>query len=122
MARGTTQPGDPSASATRTVALVLLAALPLSLQGALALVPGVRELLPGGVGTTRILAALFLLCDLAVSIALVMLLVMGDPRAVPDEDRKGQVGARVWRVLLGLAILSYAGLSPFFLFLYLRLR
>lgn len=122
MARGQTQPGNRSTGAARTVALALLAALPLSIQATLALVPPVRELLPGGVGTTRVLAALFLLCDVAVSASLVLLLVLGDPRAVPDEDRKSPVGARAWQILLGLAVLSYAGLSPLFLYLYLRLR
>jgi hypothetical protein len=42
---------------------------------------------------------------------------------VPREDRRSPIGdRRLWRLLLGLVILCYAGLSPLFLFLYLRLR
>ena len=105
------------------ILILVVATLPLTVQGCLALLPQVRTLLPGGIGTTRALAAAFLFCDLAISAALLSLLVLGDPSAVPLEDRRSPIGdRRLWRLLLGLVILSYAGLSPFFLFLYLRLR
>lgn len=105
------------------ILLLLLLALPLAARAGLALLPQLREMLPGGAGTVRLLAAAFLLCDVAISAALVALLIHGDPRGVPAEDRRpGLLSPGLWRLLLGVAILGYLGLTPLFLMLYLQLR
>jgi hypothetical protein len=102
---------------------LLLAMLPLAARGCAALLPQVRGMLPGGVGTTRLLAVVFLLCDLLISASLVALLILGDPLSVPREDRRLTIGGRgLWRVMLALAVLCYLALTPVFLMLYLRLR
>jgi membrane protein DedA with SNARE-associated domain len=116
--------GRSGAGGSRAVLLLLLlAAVPLLIQASLALLPPVRAMLPGGAGTLRMLAVAFLFCDLAISALLVTLLVLGDPQAAPLEDQPfAVVSRRLWRLLLGLAVLSYLGLTPLFLYLYLTLR
>jgi hypothetical protein len=76
-----------------------------------------------GVAGTRALAVAFLMCDLAISASLVILLVTHERRA-PDwaERRLPYRGRWLWYLLIGLTILSYAALAPTFLFLLVQLK
>src|SRR5712692_49344 len=80
--------------------------------------------LPGrSVIVTRLVAAAFLLSDVAISASLITLLVTHDRRApVWAERRLPFRGRWLWHVLLGLTILSYLSLAPTFLFFYMQIR
>ena len=75
----------------------------------------------GGVVATRALAVSFLLCDMAISASLVLLLIIREPRAPAWLERRSPASGRwLWRVLMGLTILCYASLAPTFLFLLIQ--
>ena len=76
-----------------------------------------------GVAGTRALAIAFLLCDMAISASLVLLLVTQERRP-PDwaERRLPYRGRWLWYLLIGLTILSYAALAPTFLFLLVQMK
>jgi hypothetical protein len=76
-----------------------------------------------GVMATRALAVTFMLCDVAISTSLIMLLVIGDRRAPRWLERRLPYRGRwLWHLLLSLTILAYVCLAPTFMFLLLRLR
>jgi hypothetical protein len=76
-----------------------------------------------GVAGTRALAVAFLLCDLAISASLVILLVNYERRAPFWAERRLPYRGRwLWYLLVGLTVLSYAALAPTFLFLLVQLK
>jgi hypothetical protein len=79
--------------------------------------------LPGrSVLVTRLVAAAFLLSDVAISVSLVTLLVTQDRSAPAWAERRLPLRGRwLWHLLLGLTILSYLSLAPTFLFFYTQI-
>ena len=76
-----------------------------------------------GVGGVRALAVAFLLCDMAISASLVLLLVTHERRAPYWAERRLPYRGRwLWYLLIGLTILSYAALAPTFLFLLVQMK
>jgi hypothetical protein len=77
----------------------------------------------GGVKLTRAVAVLFVICDVAISSSLVTLLITRDRSAPTWAERRLPFGGRwLWYLLVGLTVLSYMGLAPTFLFLYLQMK
>jgi hypothetical protein len=75
-----------------------------------------------GVWATRWVAVSFLICDLAISVSLLTLLITRERRPpVWAERRLPYRGRWLWYFLIGLTILCYAALAPTFLFLYVRM-
>ena len=77
----------------------------------------------GGVLGTRLLAVCFLATDVMISSSLIILLLVRDRRSPAGIERRLPFGGRwLWPLLLAVAILSYAGLAPTYLYLYLQMR
>ena len=77
----------------------------------------------GEVMTTRAMAVAFLMCDVAISSSLVLLLLTRDLRPPPWLERRLPFRGRwLWHVLMGLAVLGYAALAPTFLFFLVQIK
>jgi hypothetical protein len=75
-----------------------------------------------GIWATRWVAVAFLICDVAVTVSLITLLVTGERRPPAwAEERLPYRGRWLWYFLIGLSILCYVALAPTFLFLYVRM-
>jgi hypothetical protein len=73
--------------------------------------------------TTRLVAVMFMLSDVAISSSLVVLLLVRDHGTPAWLERRLPFRGRwVWYALMGLTVLCYASLAPTFLFFYLQMR
>jgi hypothetical protein len=72
---------------------------------------------------TRLMGLAYMLCDLAISASLIILLLTRDRRApLWAERRLPGHGRWMWHFLLCLTILSYISLAPTFLFFLIHMR
>ena len=77
----------------------------------------------GGVAATRGIAILFLICDVAISSSLILLLLTRPLRAPAWLERRLPASSRwLWRILFGLTVLGYAALAPTFLFFLVQMK
>ena len=91
--------------------VLLLVAISMVLRGLLAMSQ------QGEVMATRAMAVAFIICDVAISSSLVLLLLTRDLRAPAWLERRLPFRGRwLWHILMGLAVLGYAALAPTFLF------
>jgi hypothetical protein len=102
---------------SRVAPFVILAAIGIALSGLLAMT---RQ---GGVAAVRGMAVLFLICDVAISSSLILLLLTRPFRAPAWLERRLPASGRwLWRILFGLTVLGYAALAPTFLFFLVRMK
>jgi hypothetical protein len=101
----------------RIAPIIILTAIGIALGGLMAMT---RQ---GGVAALRGMAVLFLICDVAISSSLVLLLLTGPLRAPAWLERRLPAsGAWIWRILFGLTVLGYAALAPTFLFFLIQMK
>jgi hypothetical protein len=97
--------------------VLLLAVISIALRGLIAMSQ------QGGVMATRAMAVAFIVCDIAISSSLVILLITRELRAPAWIERRLPASGRwLWHVLLGLTVLGYAALAPTFLFFLVQMK
>jgi len=100
------------------VAIVLVVWAGLSVASHASHTPAARHVM-----ATRMMGVAYMVCDLAISSSLILLL-LARHRSAPlwAERRLPGHGRWLWHFLVGLTILCYLSLAPTFLFFLIRLR